>query len=279
MATMRLRARTCMTLLMFAACDGDNPPELTADARAALAASAATSTWEDLDPQQPGRRMRDPRTGIVFVRVPAGEFEMGGQSVPHEQPVHRVQLKKAFLLAETELTIGQWRRHVRQFAGDPKVPVPEGDDALPMAASWHDASAFCERYGYRLPTEAEWERACRGGHPRGEEPWRDAKELARIAWYAGNADGVRPTGTRAPNPYGLFDMIGNVWEWCADAYSGTAYQRPDPAVDPLVREGDGCVLRGGSWYTAPTARAGTRSAASPFERSPFYGFRPARACD
>ena len=277
MASM-LRAPVCSWMLLLAAACG-GPPELTEAAKLALAAKSSPKTWEDLDPQHPGHRLRDPRTGIVFVRVPEGTFEMGGNEVPNEQPVHRVSLTKAFLLAETELTVAQWQQHVEQFAGDPEVPVPEGE-TLPMPASWRDAEAFCARYGYRLPTEAEWERACRGGLPRDQEPWRGDQNLVRFAWCHRNADGVRPVGTRERNPYGLHDMLGNVWEWCQDAYADGAYQgRPDPAVDPTGPAAGDRVLRGGSWFTTPTARPETRSAANAAERSPFYGFRPARACD
>jgi formylglycine-generating enzyme required for sulfatase activity len=282
MVPMRPRVPACPILALLLACAcGGGPPELTEAARAALAAKASPATWEDLDPERHGSRLRDPRTGIVFVRIPAGTFEMGGGEMPNEQPAHRVQLTKAFLLAETEVTTEQWRRHVTEHAGDPAVPVPSGAADLPMPVSWVDAESFCSRYGYRLPTEAEWERACRGGLERGSEPWRGDEGLVRYAWCHRNADGVRPVRTREPNPFGVFDMLGNVWEWCADAYAAEAYQgHPDPAVDPAgPAAGQGRVLRGGSWFTTPTARVETRSAANPAERSSFYGFRPARTID
>jgi formylglycine-generating enzyme required for sulfatase activity len=275
----RHSCRSMLLLLALAACDGK--PVLTEAAARALAEKASPSTWEDLDPQRPGARLRDPRTGIVFVRIPAGTFAMGGGPIATEAPMHRVRISRPFLLAETEVTIAQWRRYLHEHAGDPSVPVPPGAADLPMPVSWLDADAFCRRYGYRLPTEAEWERACRGGLEREQEPWRDEPGLARSAWHYRNAESVQPVGSREANPYGLRDMLGNVWEWCSDWFSPEAYRhRADPAVDPSGPEaGEGRVLRGGSWFTTPSPRPETRGAASPAERSPFYGFRPAREPD
>ncbi len=222
-------------LLSPAACGGAAGP--TPAMLQALAAHAEPATWEDLDPAHPGRRRRDPRSGVVFVRVPA---------------------TPPFLLAETELTAAQWRRYVNGFAGDPTVPVP-ADDALPMTASWHDAVAYCERFGYRLPTEQEWEFACRGGLDPAVAPWRGPEELKPHAWFNFNAgDDRRRVGTRESNPFGLYDMLGNVWEWCQEA------------------AGADRVLRGGSWFTMPWPKPELRTQGAPGERNAFYGFRPAR---
>lgn len=219
----------------LAACGGK--PSLSPAAQHALAKHADPATWEDLDAAHPGTLLRDPRTGVEFVRLPG---------------------EPTLFVARTELTAGQWRRYVRDFAGDANARIPTGD-TLPMTASWNDASAYCAQFGYRLPTEAEWERACRGGLTDDAAPWRDAVELQAHAWFNFNAgDDLHPVATRSPNPYGLFDMLGNVWEWCQEA------------------SGNDRVLRGGSWFTTPAPKPGVRTTAPPTARNAFYGFRPVR---
>jgi formylglycine-generating enzyme required for sulfatase activity len=269
-------------LLALAACADDGPtPELLAE----LAARASPSTWEDLDPAQPGARLRDPRTGIVFRRVPAGEFTMGGTGLPHEGPLHRVRLTRAFLLAETEVTAGAWRRCVREHGGAAAGEIPE-DDAMPMGGTtWHDAAAFCARYGYRLPTEAEWEYACRAGADPATAPWRSSAALQEHAWFHANAAELGPqrVARKRANAFGLFDMLGNLSEWVADGMA--AYPRDgavvvDPLPAPLDAPGvppelKGRVLRGGSFVTAPAPDPSQRMNAEPATRSAFFGFRPA----
>jgi formylglycine-generating enzyme required for sulfatase activity len=160
----------------------------------------------------------------------------------------------------------------------------EGDLARPVeSVSWDDCQAFLGRLnaqvaglGARLPTEAEWERACRGG--TGGATWVGdlsgtyvAPELNAIAWYHGNSGGAtHPVGRKAANPYGLHDMVGNVYEWCADA----GELRPYPAeavTDPLTAGQDSFrVHRGGSWFSdAGRLRAAFRDA---FGRQYRYGF-------
>jgi formylglycine-generating enzyme required for sulfatase activity len=276
--------------LVLAAC-GDSAPgapppraptPMTAAAREFLTRHADATTWTDLDPARPGHRLRDPRTGITFRRVPAGEFVMGGTEVPNEQPPHAVRLTRDWLCAETELTVGQWRRHTAEHGGDPNVPVPAGDELLPMPLSCRDAVAFVATYGYRLPTEAEWERACRGGLADGQEPWRDEAGMRAAAWFHRNSDSQpHPVGTRAANPFGLHDMLGNLWEWCDDTYVEGVYAeraKAPPAIDPRVPPSETVrVLRGGSWFSVPPARPATRSAAGFAERTRFFGLRPAAA--
>jgi len=262
-----------------AACGGGDEPQVTAEIQARLAAHAEPRTWEDLDPAAPGTRLRDPRSGVIFLRVPAGEFVMGGTESDEEKPPHTVTISRSFLLAETELTVAQWRRYVEAFAGDPKVPVPAGDAALPMPVSWDDAQRCCERFGYRLPSEAEWERACRGGLEPGQGPWLEPRTMDAHAWFNLNAgNGSKPVRTRTPNAYGLFDMLGNLSEWCADWFFYTGYQGlPSPCVDPRgPQQGVLRVLRGGSWFTVPGPKPWNRGAAPPGERTAFYGCRPAR---
>jgi formylglycine-generating enzyme required for sulfatase activity len=274
-----------LLLATLAACD-ENPAtkpipprsELSAAAKERLAAYLEPNTWEDLDASHPGHRVRDPRTGIVFVRVPAGDFTMGNNTT--ERPEHRVRLTQDYLLAETELTIGQWKQFVREFAGDPAVPVPDQTDEHPMPVSCLDALAFCERYGYRLPTEAEWERACTGGVAREQEPWNNEEGMRAHAWFHRNADmHSHPVRTREPNAFGLYDMLGNLWEFCGENFNPAAYQnRGELATDP---HGPSTpvdhVLRGGSWFSVPPATPRTRLAAGFAERTAFFGCRVARS--
>jgi formylglycine-generating enzyme required for sulfatase activity len=254
-------------------------PELTPAAKERLARHALPTTWEDLDPAHPGRRLRDPRLGIVFVRVPAGEFLMGNDDIAIEKPKHRVRLSRDFLLAETEVTIGQWQAYARDFAGDPNVPVRGKSADHPMPLSCLDAITFCERLGYRLPTEAEWERACTGGLPREQEPWSTEAGMREHAWFHRNAEmQAHPVRTRAANAFGLHDMLGNLWEWCGEDWNPVAYAgRGELTIDPRRPSTTfDHVLRGGSWFSVPPAMPRTRSSGGFAERNEFFGCRPAR---
>ncbi len=255
-------------LVLGAACGGSD----RAAVGEALARHADPSSWERLDQEQPPRRLRDPRTGITFRRVPAGEFVGGPAAAPQ-----RYRLAQPFLLAETVLTVGQWRRCVATLGVDPAVPVPAGADDLPMSLSWLDAEAFCGRLGYRLPREIEWERACRADHEPATAPWSTPVRLREHAWFNANAgDGSRPVRGRSPNAYGFHDMLGNLWEWCAE-WHGVLPVSVETLTDPAgPATGTARVLRGGSWFTTPGALPDTRTAGFPDERNAFYGLRPAR---
>lgn len=255
-------------------------PEPSAAVRQRLAQHADPATWEDLDPVRPGHRRRDPRSGIVFVRVPAGDFDMGNDGVALEKPRHRVRITRDYLLAETEITIGQWRAYARDLAGDPNVPLPAQPDEHPMTLSCLDAKTFCERLGYRLPTEAEWERGCTGGLTHDQEPWRTETGMRESAWFHRNAEmKSHPVRTRAANGFLLYDMLGNLWEWCHEDFSPIAYAgRGELTIDPRGPSTNfDHVLRGGSWFSVPPAMPHTRSSGGFAERTAFFGCRP--ACD
>ena len=215
--------------------------------------------------------VRDERSQVVFVQIPAGEYWMGG-AARDELPRHRVRLSAPFWLAATEVTAAQWQRFAAAGVA-PSVPLPPEGDFTPIQVSWDDATAFCRHFGYQLPTEAQWEWAARAGD---ETVWDhlDLAAFARQAWFHHNAGRPMPVATRAASPFGLHDMLGNVWEWCADVYA-PVYDAPPLAVDPVgPAVGDRRVLRGGSWFSLPPALPWTRASEPPALRTSYFGFRP-----
>lgn len=283
-----IRASGCapfIVLVVLAGC-GAKPSGITALRRQELLDQQPLSAWTELDAAHPGERLKDPRTGIVFRRIPAGEFVMGSSFITFAQPQHPVRISKPFLLAETELTLNQWRA----FLADTGVPALaenwRGADALPAAIDHNGAALYCALYGYQIPTEAQWEWACLGGLSPSDPCWESADFLRQHAVYHLNAgDHARPVASLLANGYGLYDMLGNMWEWCADwsAPYGTESQ-VDPTgpaapfgVPPI---GSGRVLRGCSWFTAapapmPQARIWDERAST----TSVVSFRPSRAID
>ena len=194
-----------------------------------------------------------------------------------EGPQHAVTLSEGYWLAETPCTQALWRAVMRENPSEFK-----GNDRPVESVSWNDVSQFIAKVnaahpelGMRLPTEAQWEYAARAGTTQARYG-----ELDAIAWYDGNTNGeTRPVGQKAPNAWGLYDVLGNVWEWCHDgmrAYdSGHAY---DPIGGTV--EGTDRVLRGGCWGgSARSVRAAIRNRVAPSDRFPFYGFRLSRGQD
>jgi len=218
----------------------------------------------------------DRKTGIEMVLIPAGEFFMGaspgdGLAYGFEKPRHRVRITKPFYLGKYEVTQGEWRRVMR---GNPSH-FKKGDRYPVEQVSWNTIQVFLKRTGLRLPTEAEWEYACRAGTtgPR-------YGALPAIAWYSDNSGATtHPVGGKAANLFGLHDMLGNVWEWCSDGYDKKAYARERAiAVDPHgLSTGNRRVLRGGSWYgNGGQCRASDRDHFDPAGAADIYGFRVAR---
>ncbi len=227
----------------------------------------------------------DPVTGMEFVWVPGGCFQMGcgswaGNCERDEKPVHEVCLD-AFLIGKFEVTQGQWRK---VMGGNPSR-FNNSDDCSVESVSWNDAQKFIRKlsalnsnkYQFRLPTEAEWECACRsGGKP---ETYSGGSRIDRVAWHNGNSGGgIHWVGIKAPNGLGLYDMSGNVWEWCEDVYAKNAYSRHTRNNPVNTKGGSRRVARGGSW--ASGARS-CRSANRNYDGAPGYkrgslGFRIAR---
>ncbi|MDP6839029.1 MAG: formylglycine-generating enzyme family protein [Planctomycetota bacterium] len=148
--------------------------------------------------------------------------------------------------------------------------------------AFHEAVAFCEALSgrepgmtYRLPTEAEWEYACRGGTRTRFSSGVGDDHLSRVAWYEGNSGRkTHPVKQKKPNPWGLFDMHGNVWEWCADWYGKEFYCESSP-INPVGPEtGSNRVIRGGSWsYNSLSLRSADRNYGYPTGRTDFIGVR------
>jgi formylglycine-generating enzyme required for sulfatase activity len=256
MARTRLTLVCCATLTL-ASCGGGR--ERATDAEPA-SSSHAPSGAADVP------EMR-------FALIPSGSFDMGSDASFDMQPVHRVTISRPFEIQTTEVTQDQWRavmgNNASQFQGGDR-PVEN--------VSWNDAQDFIARLnkldpgkGYRLPTEAEWEYACRAGA-------YDAAsgDLDGNAWWHRNSENqTHPVGTKRANNWGLYDMIGNVWEYTAD------WKGPYPAgpvTDPAGPEhGYYKVTRGGSWFdVARAANAAFRASPAPDERGNSQGFRLAR---
>ena len=192
--------------------------------------------------------------GMEFVRIEAGTFQMGSndsEAYDNEKPVHTVRLTQPYYLGKHEVTQGQWQAVMEtnpsKFTGDPNRPVE--------SVSWDDVQEFIRRLNsqeggamYRLPTEAEWEYAARAGTTTRWSFGDDARQLGRYAWYNENAGRqTHPVGQLQPNPWGLYDIHGNVWERVQDWYgtytSGTAVDPTGPS------SGSSRVSRGGSWVS------------------------------
>ncbi len=206
----------------------------------------------------------EPATGIEFVWVPGGCFEMGCVSGvacgSDEHPVHWVCLN-GFWMGKYEVTQGQWQQVMERnpsYFNKDKVGRDTSNHPVEQV-SWNDVQEFlwklneqAEEERYRLPSEAEWEYAARAGTETLFCFGNEAEKLSEYAWYDNNSDGqTHPVGTRRPNAWGLYDMHGNVWEWCQDWYDSTYYSK-SPSKNPhRPSSGNFRVLRGGSWYIYP----------------------------
>ena len=224
---------------------------------------------------------KEPVTGMEFVWVPGGCYQMGCGSwtddcFSDEKPVHEVCVD-GFWMGKTEVTQRQWE----QVMKDNPAEFKKGDNYPVERVRYPEAEEFAEKlsssttitHKFRLPTEAEWEYAARsGGKP---EKYAGGDDLNRLAWHHGNSNGsAHPVATKEPNGLGLFDMNGNVNEWCADTYRAWAYKKHE-RNNPLFRdEGYTRVFRGGSWNSkSKSARCSVRSYETGVDRPPFIAYR------
>ena len=214
-----------------------------------------------------------------MIPVEGGTFQMGSNdsdAYSDEQPVHQVTLS-SFSIGETEVTQELWQAvmgsNPSYFKGS-KLPVEQ--------VSWNDCQTFITKLNqlagktFRLPTEAEWEFAARGGNRSKGYIFSGSNTIDDVAWYNSNSNNsTHPVATKAPNELGIYDMSGNVWEWCQDwygDYSGGSQTNPTGPTSGSDRAG-----RGGSWrYNAGNCRVSFRASFSPTGSGNNLGFRLAQ---
>jgi formylglycine-generating enzyme required for sulfatase activity len=216
-------------------------------ARVAVALAAPTA----------GAVRQNSKDGLNYVWIPPGTFTMGcspGDSECYldEDPAHGVTIRTGFWIGQTVVTVGAYKR----FTAGTRQRMPHApnfnsgwtSDNMPIvSASWDDSEAYCQWAGGRLPTEAEWEYAARGGSTEARYG-----PLDEVAWYSGNSGGgTHDVAQKRANAFGVYDTLGNVWEWVNDLYDAKYYHN-SPSQDPRgPRRGSSRVLRGGSWGYDP----------------------------
>ena len=217
---------------------------------------------------------RDLKDTVEMVLVPGGTYTMGTDGgFPDQQPRHEVALDP-FYMDIHEVTNKQYQRFLKDTGRrNPDFWFPEIDlpDEPVVGVSWNDAAAYAAWAGKRLPTEAEWAYAARGGTLERKYPWGDSFDpsFANVGSF-----GISPVKSFRPNDYGLYDMIGNVWEWCSDWYSQEYYGESPRENPPGPSGGKYKVLRGWAWYCAPDqVKVTKRHNSNPSSTSYSYGFR------
>jgi sulfatase modifying factor 1 len=243
----------------------------------------------------------------AMVLIPAGPFRMGSaHGSPAELPEHMVELSEFWMDAtpvtnrnfaefaedsgyrtEVERAGSAWGFHEGRFQNVKGLnwrtyATPERDDHPVILITWNDASAYCAWAGDRLPTEAEWEMAARGGLESADFPWGAAPANGLQSNFAGAPDGLpatTPVKSYPPNGFGLYDMVGNVWQWCSDWY-GETYYDASPMADPTGPDsGATKIRRGGAWNVIQPfrLRCANRGAMLPAQTATNMGFRCARS--
>lgn len=257
--------------------------------------SVATETVEATEtaPVPALTRTAPPLIPPEMVLVEAGTFEMGSTATPDEQPVHTVRISRPFDMAIYAVTFEEYDRFCKETGKRKPVDRDGQRGKLPViGVNWYDAVAYCNWLsekeglapcyagrslntkcdfsvgGYRLPTEAEWEYAARGGQKSQGYLYAGSNNPDEVAWYAGNSgDQLHPVGQKQPNELGLYDMSGNMYEWCWDWYRDDYYSSspaddptgPPPSPEPTPR-GPNKVRRSGSWReSAESVRVTFRS--------------------
>ena len=235
-----------------------------------------------------------------LILVKGGSFLMGRDGgSPEEGPAHKITLN-TFSIGKYEVTVAQYR----QFCNETKRVFPKAPDSEDwyeehyeikkwiwrdnhpiVNVNWFDATAYCEWLSkktgrvYRLPTEAEWEYAARGGQKSKSFKYSGSNNINEVCWYDETTleRGTMPVGTLKPNELGIHDMSGNAWEWCADYYGHTYYKTSPKANPKGPNHGQFRVIRGGSWYyVAEMASCTLRDGPYPEFKNWNYGFRIVR---
>jgi formylglycine-generating enzyme required for sulfatase activity len=228
--------------------------------------------------------------GMRFKLIPAGDFWMGSPDDEEghrlDEGLHRVRFARTYYLGITEVTQGQWEAVMGTRPWEGEEDVKSGSDYAVSYVSWNDAVKFCEKLSekegreYRLPTEAQWEYACRAGTTTAFNFGDDGSDLGSYAWYFENTRGEdypHAVGVKLPNAWGLYDMHGNVEEWCQDLYDG-GYYGESPMYEPTGPStkihGWTRVARGGCWMSEGVyCRSAERDDTEPHVPLPMYGFR------
>ncbi len=239
--------------------------------------------------REQAERAKGPQVGQVFkdctdcpemVMLPAGSFTMGSsKGADGGRPAHTVTLARPFAMGKFEVTQGQWKA---LMGNNPSKFNNCGNDCPVEQVSWDDAQAFIQKLNaktgksYRLPSEAEWEYACHAG---GSHEYCGSDSADSVAWYSRNSGGkTHPAGGKQANAWGLYDMLGNAWEWVEDCWQFNYNGAPsDGSVwTSNCIAGNNRVLRGGSWLYHLGPGSASRSRISPVSRSIDHGFRLAR---
>jgi sulfatase modifying factor 1 len=273
--------KTKLGLLLLMLLIGCNDSTQTEQATEATAEQPVESITQPLDRK--------------FNKIPAGTFLMGSPETEEGrrdiETQHKVTITKAFYMQTTEVTQSQWKEVMGTEPWKGKSYVKEGPNYAATYISWDDAVAYCKKLSekesvtYRLPTEAEWEYACRAGTQTTWSFGDDEASLGDYAWHDKNAYDIdekyaHEVGLKKPNAFGLYDMHGNVFEWCHD-YRGDDYYKQSPAKDPPgPTSGSSRVLRGGSWPDDTRfSRSAFRLRYVADDRDDFNGFRLVRELD
>jgi formylglycine-generating enzyme len=274
------------------------PPEYETSSTVALCQRAAAERAAEKTAEKAVILVGDPITntlGMTFNNIPAGTFMMGspGSEKDREgdESQHKVTINKAFYMQTTEITQGQWTELMGTEPWKGKKCVKEGPSYAASYVSWDNAMAYCKKLRelegktYRLPTEAEWEYACRAGTKTTWTFGNGEKAIDDYAWYGLNTVAIgeeyaHQVGLKKANAFGLYDMYGNVFEWCHDYY-GEDYYKQSAEQDPQGPAiGSSRVLRGGSWNSNTcNLRSANRNRLEADYRYNFNGFRVVRELD
>ena len=280
-----------LLLLVVVGCDEPLTLEPPNPATAALAKQLQGQTALDLALPAEKTIELDSETSMEFVLIPAGQFNMGSPKTEKrresdEGPLHHVTISKPFYMAKHEITQAQYKA----IMGRLMKPCKFTGDSLPVEnVDWNQADtclkALSKRTGmeFRLPTEAEWEYACRAGTStpfntgetiNPEQANYDSKYVYGKGVVGACKEATVPVGSYPPNAFGLYDMHGNVWEWCSDLYKNNYYKNSEP-VDPKgPATGGPRVIRGGSWNHNPIKlRSADRNKRIPGADRRYLGFR------
>jgi formylglycine-generating enzyme required for sulfatase activity len=219
---------------------------------------------------------------LELVRIPSGKFMMGSDEYDSEKPIHEVTVP-AFLMGKYAVTNAQWEAVMGTKPAEKYDVKFQGKNQPVVGVSWNNCVEFCRKLSItsgeniRLPSEAEWEYACWTGTQTKYHFGNDENQLVSYAWYSNNSGGqTHPVGKKSPNQFGLYDMHGNVWEWCSDRWHENYNGAPIDASSWDSGTENNRVLRGGSWNrSARHCRSGFRVRGNAEIEYDFFGFRVA----